>query len=329
MKKFFALLLSLLMIFSLAACGQTSQDKSSAAVMSYDAAFSSGAAAPMEYAAEDISLADTYSREATMPQAAAANGTESGVPAENPDKIIYSADATVETTEFEDTLAKVDELVEKYGGWIESSSVSGANYYSISRGSEGNRSASYTIRIPSADFADVMSGLTSLGNVPYSHIYTENVTAQYYDTQARIDSYKTQEQSLLKLMEKAESVEDIITIESKLAEVRYSIESLQSTLNNWDRKVSYSTVYLSVNEVAEYTPEQTVNPSFGERFVKAVRNGFRSAGEFLSGFVLWLVEALPTLVIIAAIAFALFTAVRCAIRKRRAKRGEKQAQKEK
>ena len=333
MKKALALILALAAVFSLTACGQTAKSADTAYYDSASDSYYTEAASAAgevsysaEYAAQDIGIANAYSRETAAPEAAPQE--ESNAPSENPDKIIYSADATVETTKFEDTLAQLDELIKKYGGWVESSSVSGANYYSISRGNKNSRSASYTIRIPSGDFNSIMSGLTALGNVPYSHIYTENVTAQYYDTQARIDSYKTQEQSLLRLMDKAESVEDIITIESKLAEVRYSIESLQSTINNWDRRVSYSTVYLTVDEVSEYTPEAVVTVSFGEKLAKAVKDGFRSAGEFLSGLVLWLVEALPTLVIIAVIGFGIFMAVRPAIRKRRARRAEKKAQKE-
>lgn len=324
MKKSLALIFAVLMLLPLCACGEASTDtlalepEAAAADVAYD----------MDYTVSSASLANGYSRESAAVAEESELEAESEAPEENPDKIIYSADVNLETTEFEDTLEKISGLVDEYGGWIESSSISGANYYSISRGNTYNRNAAYTIRIPSDDFDTVMSGISALGNVPYSHIYTENVTTQYYDTQARIDSYKTQEESLLKLMEKAESVEDIITIESKLADVRYSIESLQTTINNWDRKVSYSTVYLSVDEVSEYTPQAVVTKTFGEKLVQALKNGFRSAGEFLSDLVLWLVEALPTILIVAVIIFGIFAAVRPAIKKRKAKRAEKKAQKE-
>ena len=323
-KKFFSFILILALVFSLCACA--SKDKS--AQMTVDEVRPVPAAAPVF---EEYSMAaDSVAYEAPAQKMSLSNGAAGAVkgagstaPTENPDKIIYSADATVETTAFDETLAKIDELIEQYGGWVESSSISGANYYNISRGHTGSRNASYTLRIPSEAFDEVMSGLSALGNVPYSHVYTENVTAQYYDTQARLDSFKTQEQSLLKLMEKAESVEDIITIESKLAEVRYSIESLQSSLNNWDRRVSYSTVYLSVEEVAEYTPETVVKPSFGQKLVKAVKDGFSTAGEVVSGFVLWLLEALPTLILVSAVIFGAFLLIRSAVRKRKAKKAEK------
>ena len=214
MKKFFSFILILALVFSL--CGCASKDRS--AQMTVDEARPVPEAAPVfeEYA---MAAADSAAYEAPAQKMSLSNGAAvamkgagSTAPTENPDKIIYSADATVETTAFDETLAKIDELIGQYGGWVESSSISGANYYNLTHGHTGSRTANYTLRIPSESFDEVMSGLSALGNVPYSHVYTENVTAQYYDTQARLDSYKTQEQSLLKLMEKAESVEDIITI---------------------------------------------------------------------------------------------------------------------
>ena len=51
------------------------------------------------------------------------------------------------------------------------------------------------------------------------------------------------------MLEKAETVEDIINIEDKLTNVRYNIDSVKSRLTNWDRQVSCSTVNLSVEEV--------------------------------------------------------------------------------
>ena len=185
------------------------------------------------------------------------SGTDGGdVPDENPEKIIYSADATVETTEFDKTLEELAALIKEYGGWVQSSSINGANYYSISRGSSYNRSADYTIRIPSDKFQTVMGSLSTLGNIPYSYTYTENVSAQYYDVQSRLTAYKTQETRLLEMMEKAQTVEDTITIEEKLTELQYKIDSLQSSLNNWDRQVNYSTISLNVQEVGEYTEQQ-------------------------------------------------------------------------
>ena len=66
----------------------------------------------------------------------------------------------------------LDALVKRYGGFVESSSLNGSNYYSQSRGYAPSRSADFVLRIPSARFSELMNSLSELGNVPYSHTYT-------------------------------------------------------------------------------------------------------------------------------------------------------------
>ena len=247
-------------------------------------------------------------------------------PEENPDKIIYSADVTVESTDFENTLEKLDSLISVYGAWVESSSISGSNYYQLSRGNASLRSASYTLRVPSSRFREMMNNLTELGNIPYSHVYTENVTSQYYDTQARLTAYQTQETRLLEMMELAESVEDVIIIEDRLTELRYRIESLQTNLNNWDRRVSYSTVSLTVKEVQEYTPEVNPNPSYGEELLQALKDGLSNAGQFLKELLKFLVEILPVLIILIPVIWLIVWLIKKLVRrlrKRKSRRKEK------
>ena len=319
MKKLFSLTLALMLIFSLCACGSSAK---------YDTAYATAAAVEDEvYYASDYYEADAaaeYGGFAANSGADSVQVQESGGSDINPDKIIYSASAQLETTEFDSALEKLSALIDSCGGFVESSSINGANYYSQSHGYTVNRSASYTIRIPSTSFSSVMSSLSSIGNVPYTNMYTENITGQYYDTQARLEAYKTQETRLLEMMEIAETVEDIITIEDRLTEVRYEIESMQSTLNNWDRKVSYSTLYLDVTEVSEYTPVAEIKVGYGEKLAAAVKNGLASVGSFFADFLLWFVEALPTLIILGAIAWI---AVKI-IKKRSGSKEERKARRE-
>ena len=255
MKKTVTLIVCVLMLLSLCACGAQSAKNASRD----EAYVSSPAEAPMpepEMAA-DVAYGGFAVNEMK------GDSPEAKTPDVDPEKIIYSADATVETTEFEQTLEKLQALVQQYGGFIESSSINGSNYYSQSRGYSNSRSAYYTIRIPSARFTELMGSLSTLGNVPYTHSYTENITSRYYDVQARLTAYQTQEQRLLEMMEKAETVSDIIVIEDRLTELRYQIENLQSSLNNWDRQVNYSTVNINVSEVTVFTPEAKL--TYGQR----------------------------------------------------------------
>ena len=322
MKKFVSLLLALLMLLTLCACGESKSAASGAPRADYDAngfyLAKEEAAMPAE---EPMAAYDeAYGLSATAVQTAPGG---SDAPSQRPGKIIYSSNVQVETTDFEGTLAKLDKMVADFGGWVESSSVSGSNYADRSRGSVSRRSASFTLRIPSERFQELMSSLSDLGNVPYSHIYSENVTAQYYDVQARLTAYTAQEQRLLEMMELAESVEDVIILEDRLTEVRYRIESLQSSLNNWDRQVSFSSVYLDISEVQEYSPEPQVQPSYGERLSRALKSGWKDFTDFCQDLLLLIAGSLPGLILFAAVITAVVLAVRRRRKARRAARAPK------
>lgn len=324
MKKTFALLLSVLMLLSLCACGSSGnyQKAESAAGSYYTSAPMEAPAAMADegyWAESEEAYGGFSSNELRVEKTAgSSNLAAEEKPAIDPEKIIYSASATVETTEFDQTLERLQVMIDQIGGFIESSSVSGNNYYSSSRGYGSNRSASYTLRVPSQRFQELMNGLSTLGNVPYSNTYSENITARYYDVQSRLNAYRTQEERLLEMMEQAETVTDLITIEDRLTELRYEIESLQSSLNNWDRQVSYSTVSLSINEVTVYTPEAKM--SYAQQLGLAIRSGLQGTADFFSGLLLWLLEALPALIVLAVIVFVIVLIVKKSVKKSREKK---------
>lgn len=315
MKKFLSLALACLMVFSLCACGASS------APAAESAPYKGMQNAASEEMGFDMCADTAASAEAPEPQP---DSTGSEMPELNPEKIIYSSEVTLETTEFDESIEKLMALVEEYGGYVESSSMSDANYYSKINGYAGLRSASYTLRIPSSKFSEMSGGLSALGNVPYNHTYTENVSAQYYDTEARLKAYTAQEERLLEMLDAAETVEDILAIEGQLTNVRYEIESMQSSLKNWDRRINYSTIYLEMHEVSEYTDTPSSGLSYGERLLRSLKDGLYGVGRFFQNLLLRLVGALPALVLIAVLVIIL----RLVYKNIRAKRKDKKASKE-
>ena len=329
-KRTWALVLALLLCLSLCGCGASKSDNSSVRQESA-AAYSAPkeASTVMMNAAYDMDMAYEDAGFGMMSSAARTESTAAGseTPAENPEKIIYSGDATVETTAFEKTIADLEAMIEKEGGFIESSSVNGSNYYDSARGYTSRRSASYTLRVPSERFSAIMSNLSAFGNVPYTYTYTENVTAQYYDVQARLQALQAQETRLVEMMKIAETVEDIITIEDKLTDVRYRIDSLQSSLNNWDRRVAYSTLNITVKEVQVYTPEKVTKITYGEELWRAFTGALKNVGQFFKDLLVFLVSAIPTLVILALLFFLFRPLLKKLIAKLRDKRAARRAKK--
>ncbi len=240
------------------------------------------------------------------------------------EKIIYSAYISLETTEFDSAIASLEAMVNSFGGYIESSNVSGYTRYN-SDGSTTvvDRYANYTVAIPSGNFEAALNQAGSLGT--NKNRSAENITSRYTDVSARIDSLQVQEERLLAMMKETTDIESLIALEERLSEVTYEKESFQRTLNNYDRQVAYSTITFYVNEVEIYTPTVTVTRTFGEKLSDAFRDGWKSFARGWQNFVLWLAEALPTLLLFTIIVVVMVLAIKKGSKRRAAKRAAKMA----
>ena len=220
------------------------------------------------------------------------------------DKIIYSATAELETVDFDATIEQVYDLLNFNNAFIESSYIGGRNYAQSSYAyrQQTYRSANFTLRVPKDRFETVTGGLDILGNVTSLRTNAVNITAQFFDTQSRLSSYRIQEERLLAMLERADEVTDMIAIESRLSELRYSIESLTSTLLNWQSQVDYSTLTIYITEVEIYTEIVPIQRSYWEQIGDGFQATVRGVGRFFSNLFMWIIINLPALAIFAAFA---------------------------
>ncbi len=236
------------------------------------------------------------------------------------EKIIYSADLYMETLEFDPAIAAVEAMVEEFDGFIERSEINGrTEYHDDGTSTLEDRSAYYVLRIPCARFNEFLKRSGDIGNVLSSNTYAENITSQFTDAEARKDSLLIQEERLMAMMEETTEIESLITLEARLSEVRYEIEALERQLINWQNMVDYSTVSLSLQEVAIYTPVVPVQRSFGDKLSTAFADGWNRFVDFAADFVLWFAASLPVLVVLALIALAIILIVTRINRKARKK----------
>ena len=335
MKKYtrlLAVLLALgLLALSLTACAssskyatETAASVSNSASYAYDSAPMEEPAATMtEEAAEFEEMksengALSMTTEVTQDEAPEAASTDVA------SKIIYSANLSAQTTDFDAAIAKLDAQIASFGGFIERSDINGdTRYNDDGTTSVINRWAYYTIRVPAARFEEFLHQTEGIGNVTSISRYAENVTSQYTDYEARLSSLRTQEERLLSMLEKSEDVESLIALEQRLADVRYELESIERNLKNLDLQISYSTITLNLQEVEIYTPTVPVQRSFGEKLSSAFSDGWRSFVRGLQYFCIDLALMLPGLVLFLLIVFALFLLVRKIIRKTKARRDAK------
>lgn len=211
-------------------------------------------------------------------------------------KLIRTVNMDIETLEFDTFVQTLKDKVAEVGGYFENSSIE--DYAYTSNGYQ-TRMGSFVIRVPE-DKLDILSdNVGKAGNVTRTNESVEDVTLQYTDTQTRIDALRTQEEKLLELMSDAESVEDMITIESRLSDVSRELEYYQSLMNQYDNQINYATLYIDLYEVEKET--DTSEPGIGERMKRGLSDTFENIGEGLQNFAVGFVSALPFIVILAIV----------------------------
>lgn len=232
-------------------------------------------------------------------------GTESGVTELNPGgKIIRNVVLRGETKDFDTALETLKNRISENGGYVEKSSVTGGE--SISSTKRSSRNAVYTIRIPAEKLDNFLEKTEDMLNITSSSETTTDVTLEYYDIEARMKTLEAKKAALEKMLEQAETLSDIRTLQDDLYEVIGEIESYRSRLNVIDSKVSYSTVELTITEVIEYTEVKVEEPTFWERISATFLKTWAGFWEFCQDLAVFLVGAMPVLVVFALMGLTVF-----------------------
>lgn len=337
-----ALFLSLLSS-SLTACGSASRSASNAsyltetAAASYDVAansgFSGGAGMPAAFSKSEAASFRSNDAGDSVEEAAVdagayvadsdtfSNGSEStelpqnAAAAQDPTerKLIRNVNLDLETREFDTLLQSVSDAVASFGGYIEQSDVSG-NSLTWS-GNQSRRSSNMTIRIPADQLDAFLSEVSTQGNITYKNENVQDVTLQYTDITSRKKTLQVEQDRLWALLEKADSVDAVIALESRLSEVRYQLESLESQLRTLDNQVVYSTVYLSIQEVQVLTA--TDPDTIPVRIQKGFAHSLNQLQTASVDLLVWFVSNLPILIVLAALILVILWILRKIWRKRK------------
>lgn len=225
-------------------------------------------------------------------------------PQESARKIIKNGSMSVETLEYDKFIAELESSVVKCGGYIESSNEYGYN--------SSSRRANFTVRIPSGKYDEFITTVGRLATVVSSEHSIDDVTLQYVDIEARLSALTAERDSFMSLMEKAETIDEILQIQSYLTDVNYQIESYTSQLNTLKDLVSYSTVNISVNEVQRVTDPEP--KTVGERISQNLSRNMYDIGVGFTNLFVAAVSSLPYLLILAAVLLIILAIVLTAVK---------------
>ena len=212
-------------------------------------------------------------------------------------KLIKSVSMDVETEHFNEFIGTLETKISLLGGYVAQSDI----YFGGEH--EDDRCNAYLeIRVPEKYLEAFLGDVGDMCNVVEKSMATDDVTLQYVDTQGQKNMYLAEEQSLLALLEKAETLEDITYLNSRLSEVRYNIENIESRLRTYDNLVEYATIKLDVKEVIQVVAVEEEEPGFWTELGNDFMTSLGAVATFFVNLFRIFVVTLPYLVTIVVFA---------------------------
>ena len=222
-------------------------------------------------------------------------------------KIITTVNERVETEEYDALIEGLKTAVDEEGGYFVSSSYSGSGAESKTA-----RYASFEIRIPAEKLASFTGKVGALGTVLSYNERANDITLAYVDIESRIGVLEAEETALLAMLSKATTTSESLEVKKYLSDVQGELASLRAQKKTYDTLVAYSTVHLSVNEVAHArAADDSFFSEVGDEFVgslAAIGSFFRGVGVFLLG-------SSPVLLLLAAVGVGVFFLARYIFRR--------------
>jgi hypothetical protein len=153
------------------------------------------------------------------------------------------------------------------------------------------QTANLSIKVPVDAFSDALQRLRELGTPAQESVSTQEVTEEYVDLDAQVRNLEATEQQYVRLLDRAQRIEEILPIQQRLNDVRSQIERLRGRMTLLQRRADLSTITLTL-----------VLPAKGEAVTAGEPRILRTAREALSRLgtaVAWAADAAIALVIYA------------------------------
>ncbi|MFM9840774.1 MAG: DUF4349 domain-containing protein [Cyclobacteriaceae bacterium] len=186
-------------------------------------------------------------------------------------KLIKNGTLVFKVSDVSEAKKQIDKLVKESNGYP--STETQTNY-------DERLQYNLTVRVPANSFDEFINNVLKLATkVESKNITTEDVTEQFIDTEARLKTKKELEIRFREILKHAKTVEEILSIESQLSNVRTEIESAEGKLNYLKSQIAMSTLTITYYELI------ATDFGFASKFVHSLREGWDNLLAFLIGLV--------------------------------------------
>lgn len=206
-------------------------------------------------------------------------------------KIIKNAELRLEAGDPESAQQKIAAIVESKGGYVVESTQSGSDASAVKRDT-----VTMSLRVPSEKFAEALDEIRKTASrIVIETVSGQDVTEEFIDVEARLKAKKALEEQFLQIMKRSNSVEDALSVQREIAEVRAEIEKIEGRKRFLENQASLSTINVSVQ-----TPNAIAGSSKGffYRLTESIGNGLDVALGFILFFVSFLIAVIPFLLLV-------------------------------
>lgn len=189
----------------------------------------------------------------------------------NPEMIIKTGSMDIQVDDYSKAMPAISALVKSNNGYVQSENESTDNWAKRNQ---------ITIRVPANNFEKLMNSIGGIArNVLSRNVNTDDVTQEYFDTEARKKSQQAAADRYIELLKQAKNVEEVMAVQSRIDMIQEEIDAKEGRMRYLRDQVGYSTITLSVSQNYDYKP--TEGPGFGSRMGNAFGNGWQGFLQFL------------------------------------------------
>ncbi len=152
--------------------------------------------------------------------------------------VIKNANLSLQVKDVRTSEAAVTALATQLQGYVVQVQTSGT---------EGNVSSSITFRVPADKFDQALTSLQEMAEAVFSRTVTgDDVTEEFVDLESRLRNLEATRTRLLALMDRADAVEDALSVSTALTDIQGQIEQIQGRMQYLQQSAALSTVTVSL-----------------------------------------------------------------------------------
>ena len=205
-------------------------------------------------------------------------------------KLIKKASVRLETKNADELIKNINSQISSLKGYTSSLNHSK---------SDGYLTVDTNVCVPAEKLEEFIDFLEKTGTITSKRIETLDVTDNYTNTESQIKALETEEKALLGILAKCETVQDTMSVQERLASVRGELESLRAQKKNYDQRIAYSEILISISEVERVKKTPT---GFGSQVRENFFDSIYNIGQFFRSLGIFILGESPYIVLIAAVA---------------------------